>query len=155
MRLGVRDKLFAGFGAVLLLTAIVGYIGWRNTNEYVAEFRTMHDDRLLPAVQLSGVQQGLYELRLGAAGVAYALADEPTRARIRTADQRWLKQIDDNIKAFRTTDLNASTKIGSEGGRGSYGHPADQVVRGGVPCRFLSRCRRCPRRTLSGVGFSS
>src|SRR3989442_122978 len=98
MRLGLRDKLLAGFGVVLALTAIVGYVGWRNTIDFADDSRTIYDDRLLPLEQLGNVQQGLYELRLGGLYPTYASADDATRARIKVDDQRWLKQIDDAIK---------------------------------------------------------
>jgi methyl-accepting chemotaxis protein len=105
VRLGVRDKLFIGFGAVLLLTAIVGYIAWRNTSDYVATSEASYSERLLPTIQLGATQQALYELRLGAASLRYQAADEATRTRTKGADQQWLKQVDDNIRAFRATSL--------------------------------------------------
>jgi methyl-accepting chemotaxis protein len=105
MGLGLRNKLLAGFGVVLLLTAIVGYVGWRNTVEFAAESKTIYDDRLYPLLRLGEVQQGLYELRLGGIDLAYASADDATRARTRASDQRWLKQVDDAIKVEAASRL--------------------------------------------------
>jgi hypothetical protein len=50
MRLGIRAKLFAGFGGVLVLLAVVGFIGWKNTTQFAAEFKSLYDDRLVASV---------------------------------------------------------------------------------------------------------
>ena len=102
-RLGLRDKLLAGFGIVLALTLIVGYVGWWNTVQFARESSIIYEERLYPSLRLAEVQPGLYELRLGGASSTYASADEATRARTRVNDQRWLKQVDDGMKAEEAT----------------------------------------------------
>ena len=106
MALGIREKLFGGFGVVLALLLIVGFIGLRNTISFAAQFKSLHDDRLEAVLQLAGIQQALYELRLGATGTVYAAAaDAAQRAAIKAQDEKWLKQIDDTLRAQDTSNL--------------------------------------------------
>ena len=53
MRLGIRAKLFGGFGAVLILLGIVAAVGYRNTVQSTAEFADLYENRFQPAVQLA------------------------------------------------------------------------------------------------------
>ena len=103
VKVGIQAKLFGGFGAVLLLLAIVGYIGWNNTVTFSSSFKSMYVDRLQPVVQLGAAAQGLYELR--AAGLQYGAVDALGRAKLKAADDKWLKQIDDRMKAYAATLL--------------------------------------------------
>jgi methyl-accepting chemotaxis protein len=110
VRLGIRTKLFAGFGTIIVLLGVVGFIGWKNTTEFAADFRSLYDDRLVPVSQLSNVQEALYELRVGA--LVYGLVDSQGRAQIRSEDSQWLRQIDENLKAYEATFLIQEEKDG-------------------------------------------
>ena len=59
MSLGIRAKLMAGFGAVLFLMAIVGAVGYRDAVQFSSQFKSLYDDRFLPAVDLSHTQLAL------------------------------------------------------------------------------------------------
>ena len=120
MSLGLRAKLLSGFGLVLLLTAIVGAVGWRNTTTFSQAFDSLYADRLVPAVQLARIEKGLYELRLGSAGQSYATADAAGRARIRANDEKWLKLVNDNVDAYAATDLVDDEKQGLASFRAAY-----------------------------------
>src|SRR4030088_1194042 len=71
MMSGIRVKLLAGFGAVLVLLAVVGVIGWRNTVASSTAFANLYDDELTQLQDLSVVLRSVYELRLGAMAVSY------------------------------------------------------------------------------------
>ncbi len=103
MSFGIRAKLFGGFGSVLALILVVGYIGWHNTTDFAASFRSLYDDRLVPVQRLSDAEQGLYELRLG--GLQYHIADAQERAAIKADTAKWRQQIEDNLKAYAAADL--------------------------------------------------
>ena len=70
MSLGIRANLFAGFGVVLALNLVIGYIGLRNTAELSSQFKTLYDDRMMSVIKLTAVKGGMYELRMGAASAA-------------------------------------------------------------------------------------
>src|SRR4051794_6094118 len=108
MRLGIRAKLFAGFGAILMLLAVTGAIGYRNTTTFNGDFLSLYNDRVVPLVQLSKMKQGLSELRLGAA--VYASVNGERRAKIKSEQDTFVKQIDDQIKAYCATFLVAEEK---------------------------------------------
>src|SRR5687767_10379145 len=98
MRLGIRAKLFGGFGAVLILLGIVAAVGYRNTVQSTAEFADLYENRFQPAVQLANTQLALYELRLGA--LAYGTADAAGRSAIKADTAKHLKLIDDQFSAY-------------------------------------------------------
>src|SRR5579883_2448327 len=103
MALSIRAKLFGGFGIVLVLLAIVGYLGWRNTTEFYADVRDLYNDRLLPFKYINDAQEGLFELRVGA--LQYRQASPEQRQAIKNDTQKWQQQIDDSIKAFSSHEL--------------------------------------------------
>jgi methyl-accepting chemotaxis protein len=103
--LGIRANLFAGFGVVLALNIVIGYIGLRNTAELSSQFKTLYEDRMMSVVKLTAVQGGMYELRMGAASLNYTLSTPQQRAATVAQDQQWLKQIDESMRAFAATNL--------------------------------------------------
>jgi hypothetical protein len=109
MPLGIRAKLFGGFGVVLLLLAAVGAIGWSNTARFSASFESLYDDRLVRVEQMSRVQAGLFELRLTA--LQYGTTDGAGRAKIKADDPKWLDEIDRNVTAYAATLLLEEEKV--------------------------------------------
>ncbi|MCC7370691.1 MAG: methyl-accepting chemotaxis protein [Chloroflexi bacterium] len=103
MQLGIRGKLYAGFGTVLVLLGLVAFVGYRNTTRFASDFSSLYDDRLVPVLQLSDVQMALYELRLGALG--YDLADAAGRQKIRADDAKWIRTIEDRMREYAATEL--------------------------------------------------
>src|SRR5690242_16799300 len=78
----LKWKLFGGFGAMIALLAVVGGIGYQNTTQFATDFTSLYADRLVPVIQLSNAQQGLYELRVAA--LAYDQADAAGRQTIKS-----------------------------------------------------------------------
>ncbi|HEY8475903.1 MAG TPA: methyl-accepting chemotaxis protein [Chloroflexota bacterium] len=103
MSVGIRGKLMASFGVVLLLLGFVGYLGWKNTVEFSTSFGVLYDDRLMPLVHLKDVDEALYELHMSA--IAYSAADEEERALIRAEDAQWLEFADGSTAALAETNL--------------------------------------------------
>jgi len=118
MRLGIRAKLFAGFGAVLILLGIVGAVGYRNTVRSSEQFTDLYESRLQPVLQLANVQLALYELRLGA--LAYGTADAAGRSAIKADTAKYLKIIDDQMTAYAATYLVPEETQGLSAWRRSY-----------------------------------
>ena len=110
MALGIREKLFGGFGVVLALVLVIGFIGLRNKTAFAAQFKTLYHDRLESVVRLGAVEQGLYELRLGAAGATYAASKPEDRAAMKARDEIWLTQIDDNMGAYQLSTITDDEK---------------------------------------------
>jgi methyl-accepting chemotaxis protein len=98
VRLGIRDKLLAVFTLVLVLTGIVGYVGWRNTVDFAEATHRVYSDRVQPSLGIATAQQGLYELRRGGADAAYANADPASRTRVRATDQTWQRRVETGMK---------------------------------------------------------
>ena len=96
--LSIGKRLFLGFGLVLALTAGIGFIGWQYTHTMADEFDHLYTDNLRSAVQLSTAERGLWELRFGIAN--YEGWSTTDRARIRAEESKWLRQVEDNMKAY-------------------------------------------------------
>jgi diguanylate cyclase (GGDEF)-like protein/PAS domain S-box-containing protein len=103
VRLGLRLKLFGGFGIVLCLLVLVGGIGLRNTTDYASALRYMHANTLVTLAELVRAEGALNELRIG--GVVYARAGDGERANIKANEARWLAEIDLHISTYEKTDL--------------------------------------------------
>ena len=41
----IRTKLYASFGIVLFIMAVIGLVNWQNTKNIVAESTRLYDDR--------------------------------------------------------------------------------------------------------------
>jgi methyl-accepting chemotaxis protein len=118
--LGIRVNLFAGFGVVLALLVAIGYIGLRNTTELTSQFKTLYDERMMSVMKLVAAQEGLYELRMGSASVAYVLAAPQQRSVMLAADEPLLKQVDDNIRAYEAINVGADNRTEIEHWNAGY-----------------------------------
>jgi methyl-accepting chemotaxis protein len=108
--LSVGKRLFLGFGLVLALTAGIGLIGWNYTRTMAGEFDNLYTENLQSAVHLSTAERGLWELRFGIANYeGWSTAD---RARIRAEESKWLRQVDENMKAYSEGTRSQAEKDG-------------------------------------------
>jgi methyl-accepting chemotaxis protein len=96
--MSVGKRLFLGFALVLTLTAGIGLVGWHYTRSMAGEFDSLYSENLQSAVHLSNAERGLWELRFGIAN--YAGWNATDRARIRAEESKWMRLIDDNMKAY-------------------------------------------------------
>ena len=108
---GIRAKLLAGFGAVLVMLAIVGGIGWRNTVASSAAFANLYDDELTQLQDLSTALRLLYE--------AAAWRDGHGLRHVRRRSARgvcWLpitsgsRTIDDTMRRVAANDLSSQER---------------------------------------------
>src|SRR6266700_5101918 len=106
--LSVGKRLFLGFGIMLALTAGIGLVGWHYTRTMAGEFDSLYTENLQSAVHLSNAERGLWELRFGIANYEGWGATE--RAKIRTDETKWMRQIDDNLKAYSQGSRAAAEK---------------------------------------------
>jgi methyl-accepting chemotaxis protein len=108
MKLGIRTKLLGSFGIVLALLFAIGLLGFKNTTEFASDFESLYSDQFLPGSELANAQEGLYNLRLET--LTYASSDAAGRAQIKSGDPALLKTVDDNIKAYSSSDMSADEK---------------------------------------------
>jgi hypothetical protein len=97
--ISIAKRLAFGFGTVLVLMACVGVVGWKYTRSMSSEFESLYFDNLQSSVQLSDAERGLWQLRFGIANYLTATPDE--RARIRSEESKWVKLVDDSLKAYK------------------------------------------------------
>jgi methyl-accepting chemotaxis protein len=105
VRLGLRVKLFGGFGGVLTLLLIVAVLGWRNTNTFSGDVKSLYQDSLATTAELDTARSALYELQLGA--LSHVNADAATRTQIEAATAKWTQQIDASIKSYASGALSS------------------------------------------------
>jgi methyl-accepting chemotaxis protein len=98
MRFTIKKKLLGGFSAVLLLTAAVGFLGWRYTRWLKTEIEVMFENNLNGAVYLANTERALWELRFGIGN--YLVGNEEQRAKIKADTPKWKQQVDDNLRAY-------------------------------------------------------
>lgn len=77
MRLNVAPKLFAGFGAVLLLVGVVGWMGISSLGTMSGLMDSMYGERLVAVQDLGQASARLEKMRVGLLG--YVLAKDKTR----------------------------------------------------------------------------
>src|ERR1700727_4102026 len=106
--ISVGKRLFLGFGLVLLLTAGIGLVGWHYTRSMAAEFDSLYTQNLQSAVHLSNAERGLWELRFGIAN--YAGWSPADRLRIRADETKWMRQVEENMKAYGEGSRSAAEK---------------------------------------------
>jgi methyl-accepting chemotaxis protein len=94
----IRSKLLTGFASVLVLTATVGFLGWRYTRWFKAEIEEMFENNLKGAVYLANTERALWELRFGIGN--YLVGNDEQRAKIKADTPKWKQQIEDNLKAY-------------------------------------------------------
>ena len=63
--IGIRKKLLASYGVIVLLLGIFGSIGWLNTRDLSTEFDSLYKDHLQAAVNLANAESALWQLRYG------------------------------------------------------------------------------------------
>jgi methyl-accepting chemotaxis protein len=106
--ISVGKRLLVSFGAVLLLTAGIGYIGWSYTRSMASEFESLYTGNLQSAVQLANAERGMWELRFELAN--YPHYNPVERAKLRADEPKWIRQIDENLKAYSKGSRSAVEK---------------------------------------------
>ena len=108
MRMGIRGKQLTGFGSMMLLVAVVGFVGWRSAVNSSSDFTEMYANNLRAAAYLAEAERGLWELRFALPN--YLIGDLESRAKIAAAAGKWLNQVAENLAACKALDLTAEEK---------------------------------------------
>jgi methyl-accepting chemotaxis protein len=109
MFISIRAKLIAGFGAVLLLMGLVGYIGISSINSLSLSISNTYDNNLVPIAQI-GEAAGRFN-RMRVYVLDYAFADnkeDMTSDRAKAAEHE--KVMLDQIDAYAKSELVADEK---------------------------------------------
>jgi methyl-accepting chemotaxis protein len=83
---------------MLLLLGIVGLTGRSYSSSQASQLARLHDDSVESATRLSRAERGIWELRLALPN--YALADDETRAIIRSKSIQWQALVDEAIAFY-------------------------------------------------------
>jgi methyl-accepting chemotaxis protein len=98
MMRGIRKKLLAGFGVIVLLLGIFGFVSWLNTRDLSTEFDSLYKDHLQAAVNLANAESALWQLRYGFP--QYLVLGPEERAKIVADESKWYKVVNDNIRDY-------------------------------------------------------
>jgi methyl-accepting chemotaxis protein len=90
-------------GAILLLTALLGSVGWWYTYRMASAVQALHEENLQAAEYLTDAERGLWELRFALPN--YVFEGSEGRARIREAAAGFMGQVDRNMKAYSALPL--------------------------------------------------
>ncbi|BDG09109.1 methyl-accepting chemotaxis protein [Anaeromyxobacter paludicola] len=99
MTMGIRERHFASFALMVLLVCGLGWSGWRSSRAFSAEASDLYENQLRGSAYLSDAGQALWELRI--ALPVYLAENAEGRGRIAGSTDRWLKQVDESLAAFR------------------------------------------------------
>jgi methyl-accepting chemotaxis protein len=108
MRLGIRHRQYLGFGAVLALLVVVGFVGWWSTAQLAAEFRALHEGNLQAAAYLAEAERGMWNLRFGLPN--YLTGELDARQRVKVESEKWFKQTRDAISAYAALPITPAEK---------------------------------------------
>ncbi|HZZ85976.1 MAG TPA: methyl-accepting chemotaxis protein [Anaeromyxobacteraceae bacterium] len=108
MKIGIRGRQLGAFGIMTALVIAVGCAGWRSAVGLSSEFGELCANNLRGAAYLSQAERGLWELRFGLPN--YLTGDIESRAQINARSSRWLKQVDENLTAFKALTLTPAEK---------------------------------------------
>jgi methyl-accepting chemotaxis protein len=104
LKIGFRGRQILGFAMMMALVAAIGAVGWRNAVAFSSDFDDLHDNHLVASTRLANAERALWELRFALPN--YLLGNAEARAKISGASSGWLKQVDDNITAFKALRLS-------------------------------------------------
>jgi Four helix bundle sensory module for signal transduction len=96
MMVGIRNKLLAGFGVIVLLLGIVGCVSWLNARDLATDFDSLYKDHLQAAVNLANAESALWQLRYGFP--QFLVLGPEERAKIVADESKWYKVVNDNIR---------------------------------------------------------
>jgi methyl-accepting chemotaxis protein len=96
--MGIQGKLLGAFGVVLVLLAVLGYVGWTNIAGLSTTVSDLYGHELKAAVHLAKAERALWELRFGLPN--YLVGDPAARDKIKAGSAKWLQELGEQVKAF-------------------------------------------------------
>jgi methyl-accepting chemotaxis protein len=98
MKFNIGNKLFAAFGTLLILLALVGLVSWHSITTLSTQLESLYENNLKAAVYLANAQDALWQLRYGFP--QFLVLGEQERAAIVADEAKWYQVIDENLKAY-------------------------------------------------------
>jgi methyl-accepting chemotaxis protein len=80
--MNIRNKLLLAFAGVLVLTAVVGYIGYDSANKINTMLNTMYENHLQGLMDVKNAQVALYRLRVAGRDAALSYDSQDIQAQI-------------------------------------------------------------------------
>jgi methyl-accepting chemotaxis protein len=108
---GIRAKLWAGFGILILLMSWVGFIGWQNTVELAKEAESLYANQLQGTVALAKSESTLWKLRYG---FPQFIVQPEKRSEILSQEPELYKVVDENLQKYATGELTLEEKAAFE-----------------------------------------
>ncbi len=104
MKLNIRNKLLLAFAAVLVLTGVVGYIGFDSANKINNMLNTLYENHLTGMKHLLNAEVDLYGVRMAVRSAALATDNQENQAQIQLANDYEAK-FDTEMAAYEKTIL--------------------------------------------------
>lgn len=102
MKLGIRTKLLASFGALTALLAGVGFVGWRNTVELGKDAQKLYAYQVKGTVALANSESALWKLRYG---FPQFIVQPERRSAILAEEPKLYKIIEDNLREYAKGEI--------------------------------------------------
>ena len=109
MKLNIRNKLLLAFAAVVILTGIVGYIGYDSANRINTMLNTMYENHLQGLVYVKNAEIDLYDIRVGLRGSMLTNDVELTNQQIKSAKDAEAKFKED-MAAYEKTIITDTAR---------------------------------------------
>ena len=109
MKLSIANKLLAGFGVVLVLMGVLGFMGITNLGSLNAAMNDMYANRLKPVAQIGDARDAFNGYRLGVAKLVLA-SDEDSKAAAQAILAEEEKTLVAALDEFGRSDQSAEDK---------------------------------------------
>lgn len=107
--LKIKTRFLLGFGVAIILTAIVGLIGFTAAQRLSATIETVDKNGVQALQSLSEMQNALWQLRFGISQYI-AVPTPESRQKIIADSPKWFEAIDRGLKRFGSVDLTPEAR---------------------------------------------
>ena len=108
--LKVGTRLLVGFGTAIVLTAVVGIIGFASTQRLAATTASMDKNGVQALQSLAEVENALWELRYGVSQYI-AVPNPESRRRIIEDSPKQFESLDHGLKQFGSSELTPEAQV--------------------------------------------
>ncbi len=107
MKIGISKKLYIGFGIIMTLVVLIGFVAWLN-NKTSAFYQAQFADQIRGAVCMGNAESALWQLRYGFP--QFMVMSAEAQKKIVEDEPKWYKEIDDNMKTYAEGNRTAEEK---------------------------------------------